>query len=271
MRGRKLIVPIVAVVLTLVIVLIDLISCSSCSCGARNDGGCPHEWREATCNSPRICTICGETTGEPLTHFGGRATCVEKAICDGCGFEYGYIDHENHEKEPGYIKWLNVHQYGYPCCRVPIGEEEPHNIVDGVCTVCGFKPSFGGSTVTANPGQQTVIMVVSITDNPGVLSMELTVSYDDSVLTLKSVTSGKAFKDLTFTASNSLESGCKFLWDGESISGGEIQDGEILILEFSVSSNAPLNTYSVTFDAKAYDNHLDLIDLMPASGQIIVK
>ena len=29
---------------------------------------CKHEWKEATCTTPRTCTKCGETEGEPLGH-----------------------------------------------------------------------------------------------------------------------------------------------------------------------------------------------------------
>ena len=89
--------------------------------------GCSHEWIEATCQTPRTCRLCGETQGEvgahtyiinviaptcqapgytlhtcslcktqymdqqteKLPHTGGTATCIEKAVCEVCGDEYG--------------------------------------------------------------------------------------------------------------------------------------------------------------------------------------
>lgn len=38
---------------------------------------CKHEWKEATCTEPKICTKCGETEGEPLGHEWKEATCTE--------------------------------------------------------------------------------------------------------------------------------------------------------------------------------------------------
>ncbi len=48
-----------------------------------------HDWADATCDTPKTCTICGKTEGEALGHSGGEATCERKAICDICGVAYG--------------------------------------------------------------------------------------------------------------------------------------------------------------------------------------
>ena len=34
-----------------------------------------------------VCTLCGYKTA--YSHFGGQATCTQRAICEGCGHEYG--------------------------------------------------------------------------------------------------------------------------------------------------------------------------------------
>ena len=44
-----------------------------------------HVWEDATCTEPRICSVCGETEGEPLGHTWEDATCTEPRTCSVCG------------------------------------------------------------------------------------------------------------------------------------------------------------------------------------------
>lgn len=53
---------------------------------------CNHIWKDATCDNPKICTLCGETSGYSLSH-----SYSEKGICNLCGAtkewsnSYGYF------------------------------------------------------------------------------------------------------------------------------------------------------------------------------------
>lgn len=57
--------------------------------------GCDHSWEEATCTTPKTCTDCGETEGEPAGHTPGqwvvsavdteKLTMTRDLICDVCG------------------------------------------------------------------------------------------------------------------------------------------------------------------------------------------
>ena len=47
--------------------------------------GCDHQWTEAGCTSPRTCTLCGKTEGEPLGHSWTEATCAAPKTCAVCG------------------------------------------------------------------------------------------------------------------------------------------------------------------------------------------
>ncbi len=67
-RARTIVV-IIALVFTLFI--------SSCAC--------EHDWKEATCEDPKTCLICGETQGDPLGHTWLDATCEKSKICSVCG------------------------------------------------------------------------------------------------------------------------------------------------------------------------------------------
>ena len=48
-----------------------------------------HEWKEATCNSARICKICSESEGEALGHDYADATCDKPKTCTRCDSTYG--------------------------------------------------------------------------------------------------------------------------------------------------------------------------------------
>ena len=47
--------------------------------------GCDHEWYTATCTSPKTCSLCGKTEGEPLPHTWLDATCTAAKTCTVCG------------------------------------------------------------------------------------------------------------------------------------------------------------------------------------------
>ena len=49
-------------------------------------GCCDHEWVDATCGTPKTCSKCGETEGEPTgDHTWVDATCTEPKTCSVCG------------------------------------------------------------------------------------------------------------------------------------------------------------------------------------------
>lgn len=50
---------------------------------------CKHEWKDAACETPKSCTICGETEGEALGHKWTDATCTESSHCSICGKPQG--------------------------------------------------------------------------------------------------------------------------------------------------------------------------------------
>lgn len=96
--------------------------------------------------------------------------------------------------------------------------------------------------VSATPNS-TVDVAVSITDNPGIASIGLTLSFDEA-LTLIGASNGVAFSDLTMTPpaqlkkNGSVSGSCRFAWLGNENAS---DDGVILNLKFQVSENAELN------------------------------
>lgn len=53
--------------------------------------GCKHEWIEATCTTPKTCSLCNETEGTPVSHSWSNATCKAPKTCDTCGTTEGEL------------------------------------------------------------------------------------------------------------------------------------------------------------------------------------
>ena len=91
----------------------------------------------------RYCTECGaDHTYEYEDHYGGTATCTERAVCEGCGAAYGMPDTENHDWDPweGYDGNQHIRTCKRPGCDAEdLGN---HSGGDGscipMCEVCSW-------------------------------------------------------------------------------------------------------------------------------------
>lgn len=70
-------------------------------------GECQHEWKEATCTSPKTCEKCGATDGVALSHKWGEASCDEYPVCTVCGTKSGTaVEHQWDKKyDSGDVKY----------------------------------------------------------------------------------------------------------------------------------------------------------------------
>lgn len=64
-------------ILVLLIVTVCALMLASC--------GCEHEWVDATCDTPKTCSLCEMTEGEALGHTWQDADCVTPKTCTVCG------------------------------------------------------------------------------------------------------------------------------------------------------------------------------------------
>lgn len=232
---------------------------------------------EKTCNQEgeetRSCYHCGETETRSLG-FGEHtsedvATCIAKKICDVCSEEFGDLDPSVHAGELGWIKTRTTHCQGYACCGVKTGTDEAHNKVNGngKCVICDFNPTISVGTISVSAGEQ-VSIAISIADNPGVIGLELTVTFDEEVLTLVKAEKGTALAAMDFTAPDVLGSGSKFLWDAGY---ANVANGEVLLLTFDVSEDAVLGDHSILIKAKGYDENVVSITFKIVNGTITVN
>ncbi len=63
-------------------------------CGETEGEALGHVWLDATCNLAKTCEVCGKTEGDPLGHDWREATCQKLKTCAVCGATEGdYADH----------------------------------------------------------------------------------------------------------------------------------------------------------------------------------
>lgn len=133
-------------------------------------------------------------------------------------------------------------------------------------------PTIFVRKATALPGENAVEVEVCVRNNPGILGMTLSVSFDESALTLIDAENGEAIHDvLTLTKSKVLKSGCKFVWDGQELTNADIKDGTILVLVFNVSETAQSGEYQIVVngsDGDIIDNELIPVSLSFEDGYI---
>ena len=131
---------------------------------------------------------------------------------------------------------------------------------------------FKVDTITVADDNKRVDVKVSVTNNPGILGMVFSVSYDEATLKLIDCQNGVALSALAFQKPSRLISGCNFVWYGSET--GEVMDGEMLILTFEIAENAEPGTYpiSISWNDKAiYDGNSDIVEPKVTQGAIILE
>jgi hypothetical protein len=98
---------------------------------------CQHEWVDATCTSPKTCSICSVTEGDVLEHSFNSATCKIPKKCKVCGITEGEkLEHDFEEATCANPKTCKN-------CGLTDGSKLAHNFINATCTnpktcsVCG--------------------------------------------------------------------------------------------------------------------------------------
>lgn len=134
-------------------------------------------------------------------------------------------------------------------------------------------PEIVVGSMTAKQGEQ-VVVDIDLANNPGILGMTLSVSYDSRALTLTAAESGDALDGvLTFMPAKNLKNGCSFVWYGTALASSQIKDGCILRLTFEVGAAAS-GTYPIVITASKddlIDADLNAVSVSITNGAITVK
>ena len=124
-------------------------------------GECEHQWREANCETPKTCTLCGATEGRAFGHSWQSADCEHAKICVVCNKTDG---------EPLGHSWLAADCLtAKTCslCKTTEGEALGHDLIPAnfqapaTCSACDYTegeplpPKFSdysASVITAQMG-----------------------------------------------------------------------------------------------------------------------
>ncbi len=111
--------------LPIALLLICLAALSGCK---QQSGECVHQWTDATCTTPKTCSVCNETEGEALGHKWVDATCTTPKTCSVCN--------ETEGEALGH-KWVDATCTTPKTCSVcneTEGDALGHKWVDATCT-----------------------------------------------------------------------------------------------------------------------------------------
>ena len=138
------------------IAILALVVLAGCSLP---DKHCEHKWINIDCNTPKTCSLCKATEGDPIGHSWISATCKKPKYCFRCQITEGEtLDHDWREatcRKAKYCFNCRITE-GNPLehiwteatcktkrtctlCKKTEGDTIPHNYVKNVCTVCGEK------------------------------------------------------------------------------------------------------------------------------------
>lgn len=215
------------------------IFCSACVSGNQNNNG---------------STECAHSKTKIIE--GKDATCTENGISDGeqC-LSCGEIIKEQVE-----IKAMG---------HIFDGES------DKVCNLCGFLnseiPCIQISETKANVGEKNIKVTVAVKNNPGISSLVLSLSFDDSVLNLTSVVYNDETGGKTVVPQEN-ESPVTLYWvNALSETKG---DWTFATLYFDVSETAEMKDYEITVNYdpnNIYNLAESNIYFYPVNGKIAIK
>lgn len=135
-------------------------------------------------------------------------------------------------------------------------------------------PVIAVDTVTANPGE-TVVVNLSLQNNPGIVSMTLKVSYDATVLTLTNV------EDAGILGAQShkpqYSNPYTLAWVNDTATTNFMSNGVIASLEFAVDKSAIVGQkfpITISYDAENYDIYnkdVECVDFAITNGSVTVS
>ena len=133
-------------------------------------------------------------------------------------------------------------------------------------------PAIVVNNVSGKPGD-TVDVVISLENNPGIIGAKLYISYDSDVLELTAKpTPGDDFSDMSY-AKYLTDNPYNLLWDG-SLDGNNTANGTFATLIFKIKDTAPVGTTAITVtykDDAIYDEDWSNVNFAIVNGSVTVE
>ena len=136
-------------------------------------------------------------------------------------------------------------------------------------------PVFAAGNAEANPGD-TVEIPILIENNPGIVALIVSVSYDADVLTLQGATSASLFSegDVTFTGSSASNTDpFRIVWYNALGTENSTESGTLATLTFLVKEDAPVGEASIAVSyspSSVFDINLDNVEFGTRDGVVSI-
>ncbi len=135
-------------------------------------------------------------------------------------------------------------------------------------------PLISVETVTAKPGEDVEVSI-SVSNNPGIISMLIHVQFDDA-LTLKKVENGNFLTDAFHDVNDLSKNPYILSWGDDVAPENNTTNGEIVTFTFRVADNAPNGKLPVKVfydnkDAAIYNYDLEEVDFDIENGGVMVE
>ena len=227
-------------------------TCTSCGTVLNLDEH-THTWNEATCTTPKTCSVCGDTEGEAKGHNWDAATCTAPKTCSVCGDTEGEAKGHNWDAATCTVpKTCSV-------CGATEGEAIGHNWDAATCTkpktcsVCGVTEGEapGHAWIDANCQSAKKCSVCGLTEgglgNHNFVNSSCTICgyIEKTLYTVKVVTAGGM----------PLEGVMVYVHDGD---------------EYSICA-IPVETDEkgiATFELKTFDGYSIMLEEVPAGYEV---
>lgn len=143
--------------------------------------------------------------------------------------------------------------------------DEPYS-VDPIPTIDDLK---GKAIISAEEAAckvgKTVRIPINLTDNPGIVSMKLELSYDTDIFEFVSAENGEVFPEDSYHGPSTEETDAKvLLWSNSTIKENITTNGKIAFVTFRVKDGVQAGTYTINLICDPANN-----DVLDVNGQAV--
>ncbi|MBR3954160.1 MAG: peptidoglycan DD-metalloendopeptidase family protein [Clostridia bacterium] len=219
-----------------------------------------HDWIEigigdGFCDSQTIyyygCSECNATKEEqfgPSEHAWGAWVSVSDTQHQRiCGMFANHIETENHNWDDGIVtKEPSATQSGIKTYTCTVCDGTKAESIDPVPSVDSDAPQYEIISATGRAGE-SVTVYIAIKNNPGIISLRNSISYDESALELTAVEDIGLLKGFTAPAAT-IASPYTLRWADSLAAGNNIANGNVVKLTFKIKDFTETGSYSISVD-----------------------
>ncbi len=217
-----------------------------------------HDWIEigigdGFCDSPTIyyygCPECNATKEEqfgPSEHAWGAWVSVSDTQHQRiCGMFANHIETENHNWDDGVVtKEPSATQSGIKTYTCTVCDGTKTESIDPVPSVDSDAPQYEIISAAGRAGE-SVTVYVAIKNNPGIISLRNSLSYDTSALELTAVENTGLLNGFT-TPSATITSPYTLRWADSLAAENNTENGNIVKLTFTIKDSTEEGSYNIS-------------------------